>query len=134
MCLIVDVGSLSKEQVPDATTLLRFRHLLEKYNINELLFDDSVVYVDSGYIGIEKREEIRQDEHLNQIDYRINCRPSQNRITSTYMGDNYDKIIEQQKPSSMVGGIFLRSRKDFYIYNGKDSCSGKFLIRREACV
>lgn len=178
-----------EEQVPDATTLLRFRHLLEKNNINELLFndvkerldkaglvmhggtvvdatiisapsstknstksrdkemhstkkgnqwhfgmkihsgvdagsgyvhtitataanvhdinethnlireDDTVVYGDSGYIGVEKREEIQQDAHLSQVEYRINRRPSQNRITSTYTGINYDKVIEHQKSS-----------------------------------
>lgn len=30
----------SCEQVPDATTLLKFRHLLEKHNIGEKLFED----------------------------------------------------------------------------------------------
>ncbi|MGN0604693.1 MAG: IS5 family transposase [Oscillospiraceae bacterium] len=37
--------------------------------------DDKVVYGDSGFIGIEKREEIRNDEHLANIEYRINRRP-----------------------------------------------------------
>ncbi len=37
--------------------------------------DDEVVYGDSGYLGIEKRAEISQDEHLSTIDYRINRRP-----------------------------------------------------------
>jgi len=37
--------------------------------------DDEVVYGDSGYTGIEKREEIRNDEHLANIEYRINRRP-----------------------------------------------------------
>ena len=193
------------EQVPDATTLLRFRHLLEKHNINKLLFndikerldraglimhggtvvdatiisapsstknstksrdeemhstkkgnqwhfgmkihsgvdagsgyvhtitataanvhdvcethnlireDDSVVYGDSGYIGIENREEIQQEEHLSQIDYRINRRPSQNRITSKYTGENYDKTIEHQKSSvrSKVEHPFLIVKKLF---------------------
>ena len=193
------------DQVPDATTLLRFRHLLEKHNINKLLFndikerldraglimhggtvvdatiisapsstknstksrdeemhstkkgnqwhfgmkihsgvdagsgyvhtitataanvhdvcethnlireDDSVVYGDSGYIGIENREEIQQEEHLSQIDYRINRRPSQNRITSKYTGENYDKTIEHQKSSvrSKVEHPFLIVKKLF---------------------
>ena len=34
--------------------------------------DDEVVYGDAGYRGIEKREEIKQDQHLSQIDWRIN--------------------------------------------------------------
>ena len=37
--------------------------------------DDNVVYGDSGFLGIEKREEIRNDEHLANIEYRINRRP-----------------------------------------------------------
>lgn len=37
--------------------------------------DDEVVYGDSGYVGIEKREEIKADAHLSQIDYRIVRRP-----------------------------------------------------------
>lgn len=37
--------------------------------------DDEVVYGDSGYTGIEKREEIKSDEHLANIEYRINRRP-----------------------------------------------------------
>ena len=38
--------------------------------------DDEVVYGDSGYLGIDKREEVVSDEHLSSIDYRINRRPS----------------------------------------------------------
>lgn len=37
--------------------------------------DDKAVYGDFGYRGIEKREEIRSDEHLANIEYRINRRP-----------------------------------------------------------
>ena len=37
--------------------------------------DDEVVYGDSGYTEIEKREEIKNDEHLANIEYRINRRP-----------------------------------------------------------
>lgn len=37
--------------------------------------DDEVVYGDSGYIGIEKREEIAENEKLSAIDYRICRRP-----------------------------------------------------------
>lgn len=37
--------------------------------------DDDVVYGDSGYIGVEKREEIKEDENLSQKEYRICKRP-----------------------------------------------------------
>jgi IS5 family transposase len=34
--------------------------------------DDDVINSDAGYIGIEEREEIKNDEHLSKIEYRIN--------------------------------------------------------------
>ena len=36
---------------------------------------DEVVYGDSGYIGIEKREEILNDPHFSKIEFRITRRP-----------------------------------------------------------
>lgn len=38
--------------------------------------DDDVVYGDSGYNGAEKREEILSDEHLSNVEFRTNRRPS----------------------------------------------------------
>lgn len=61
--------------------------------------DDNVVYGDSGYLGVEKRDEIKNDAHLSKVDYRINRRPSQNRINKDYAGINWDKYIEHQKSS-----------------------------------
>ena len=37
--------------------------------------DDEVVYGDSGYVGVQKRTEIKDDDHLSKIDYRITRRP-----------------------------------------------------------
>ena len=37
--------------------------------------DDEVVYGDAGYLGIQKRPEITDDENKSKIDYRINQRP-----------------------------------------------------------
>ncbi len=37
--------------------------------------DDEVVYGDSGYIGVQKRPEIANNEHFAKIDFRINRRP-----------------------------------------------------------
>jgi len=34
--------------------------------------DDEVVYGDAGYCGIEKRDDIKHDAHLRQIDWRVN--------------------------------------------------------------
>ena len=60
--------------------------------------DDEVVYGDSGYLGIEKREEIVSDEHLSSIDYRINRRPSSLQKVSDHSID-WDRVIEHAKSS-----------------------------------
>jgi IS5 family transposase len=176
------------EQVPDATTLLKFRHLLEEHNIGEVFFhaivttlekcgymmrggsivdatliqapsstknakkqrdpemhqvkkgnqyyfgmkchtgvdagsgyvhslettaanvhditvaaqlireDDEVVYGDSGYIGIEKREEVQNSEHLSKKEYRINRRhKSVQRMPAGCI--EWEKEIESRKSS-----------------------------------
>ncbi|MBO6267255.1 MAG: IS5 family transposase, partial [Synergistaceae bacterium] len=54
--------------------------------------DDEVVYGDSGYLGIEKREEIVSDAHLSSIDYRINRRPSSLQKVSGNSVD-WDRIV-----------------------------------------
>lgn len=61
--------------------------------------DDEVVYGDSGYLGIEKREEIQADEHLSQIDYRINRRPGKAYRQYQHDGQAWEKQIERQKSS-----------------------------------
>lgn len=60
--------------------------------------DDEVVYGDSGYIGIEKRDEIISDDHLSSIDYRINRRRSSLQKVSDNSID-WDRIIEHAKSS-----------------------------------
>lgn len=62
-----------------------------KHDITEtaklLREDDEVVYGDSGYLGIQKRPEIRQNTHFSNIDFRINRRP-----ISLSVGINYVTI------------------------------------------
>lgn len=60
--------------------------------------DDEVVYGDSGYLGIDKREEVVSDEHLSSIDYRINRRPSSLQKVSDNSFD-WDRMIEHAKSS-----------------------------------
>ena len=194
-----------KEQVPDATTLLKFRHLLEEHHIGEQIFadvnsrleecglimhggsivdativsapsstknkdgkrdpemhqtkkgnqwyhgmkihagadagsgyvhtitatsanvhdideaaklirdDDEVIYGDSGYSGMEKRPEVESDEHLSQVEYRINVRPSSIKISKNYTGRNWDKEIENRKSSTRckVEHPFLIVKRQF---------------------
>jgi IS5 family transposase len=40
----------------------------------KLIRPDEVVNGDAGYAGIEERGEVKNDEHLSEIDYRINKR------------------------------------------------------------
>ena len=54
---------------------------------------------DSGYIGIEKREEIRNDEHLSQIEYKIGRRPSKLNVRKGYTGIDWEREIEHRKSS-----------------------------------
>ena len=192
------------EQVPDATTLLKFRHLLEKHNIGKVFFDaiagtlerrghmmrggtivdatlisapsstknekkerdpemhqtkkgnewhfgmkchigvdagsgyvhslettaanahditiahkliredDEVVYGDSGYIGIEKREEVQSSAHLSAKAYRINRRHgSVQRMPERFI--DWEKEIERRKSSvrSKVEHPFLIVKRYF---------------------
>jgi len=61
--------------------------------------DDEVVYGDSGYLGIEKRSEIQEDENKSKIDYRINQR--RGKVLSLMEGPARDWFcyIEHQKSS-----------------------------------
>ena len=60
--------------------------------------DDEVVYGDSGYLGIEKREEIKSDDHLSRIEYRINRRPGRLPEVSDNAID-WERYIENRKSS-----------------------------------
>ena len=60
--------------------------------------DDEVVYGDSGYSGVQKRDEIKDDDHLSQIEYRIAMKPSSMKEKNT-MGINWEKSIEHRKSS-----------------------------------
>ena len=73
-----------------------------KHDIEEtaklLREDDEVMYGDSGYRGIQKRPEIRQNAHFSNIDFRINCRPR----SLPKVSDNaiaWERYIENRKSS-----------------------------------
>lgn len=58
------------------------------HNIGEahkfLRKDDHMLYADSGYFCIEKREGIRRDRHFARIEYSIKTRLSHHRIKDVY--------------------------------------------------
>lgn len=58
--------------------------------------DDDVVYGDSGYLGVERREEIAQDPGLSQVEFRINRRPMQIQKLPEFCYD-WEKHIEHFK-------------------------------------
>lgn len=77
--------------------------------------DDEVVYGDSGYLGVTKRPEFQKDEHLSQIDYQINIRPSSIKTAASYQGINWNKQIEKRKSAvrAKVEHLFLIVKNQF---------------------
>lgn len=77
--------------------------------------DDEVGYADSGYLEIEKRDEVKNDEHLSKIKFRINRRPSSLKQKVEIFGINWDKYIESRKSSvrSKVEHPFLIIKHKF---------------------
>lgn len=65
---------------------------------NLLREDDEVVYGDAGYIGIQKRPEIKDNKHFAQIDFRINRRPKSLPAVSNNAFD-WERYIEHRKSS-----------------------------------
>jgi transposase, IS5 family len=61
--------------------------------------DDEVVYGDSGYLGIEKRSEIVEDEHKSKIVYRINQRPGKIKGLAEGPGQDWFHYMEWRKSS-----------------------------------
>jgi IS5 family transposase len=61
--------------------------------------DDDVVYGDSGYLGLDKREEIVSNEHLSNISYEINRRPGALRKKDDNGGQDWERYIECRKSS-----------------------------------
>jgi IS5 family transposase len=197
--------SFGEEQAPDATTLLKFRHLLENNNVSEKLFkdlnerleasgcvmrggsivdatiikapssiknasakrdpemhsakkgnewhfgmkahigvdagtgyvhtltataanvhdiieaskllreDDEVMYGDAGYLGIENRDEIKNDVKKSKIEYRINRRAGSLRRDPKNLSNQFERKIESRKSSvrSKVEHIFRIVKRRF---------------------
>ena len=77
--------------------------------------DDTVVYGDSGYLGVQKLEAVQNDEHLSQIDLRVNKRPSSLKTHKKFAGINWKRMIEHRKSliRSKVEHVFLIVKRDF---------------------
>ena len=53
--------------------------------------DDHVIYGDSGYLGAPDCPEIKNDETLSKVEFRINKRPSSLKMADDFKGINWDK-------------------------------------------
>ena len=73
------------------------------------------MYGDSGYLGVQNQDVVKNDEHLSKVAFVVNKRPSSLKITDAYEGINWDKNIENRKSSvrSKVEHPFLIVKKQF---------------------
>ena len=76
-------GLRLSEPIPDESTILHFRHLLERHELGQGLFEahrllhgeEQKVWGDAGYIGVQKRE-----ENLGlAVDWQVAMKPGQRR-------------------------------------------------------
>lgn len=82
----VNATAANEHDITQASTLIRE--------------DDEVVYGDSGYLGLEKREEIRTDPDKAEIDYRINERIG--KVTGAPEGIAREVAKERERRKSSV--------------------------------
>lgn len=90
----VDAGSGYVHSIN--ATAANVHDITETHNL--LREDDEVVYGDSGYIGIQKRPEIRENKHFKDIDYRITRRPKSLLKVSDNAID-WERYIDSRKSS-----------------------------------
>ena len=64
---------------------------------NLLRKDDKVCYGDSGYLSVDKRKEITDDENFSKIKFNTNKRPGYIKKLKKQIGIIWDKEIEQAK-------------------------------------
>ena len=83
--------------------------------------DDDVVYGDSGYLGIEKREEIKGDEHLSKVEFKIAKKPSSLKSKLKNGGIDWDRKIERRKASirSKIEWPHLVVKRQFDYYRAR---------------
>ena len=90
----VDVGS---GYVHTKTATAANVHDIEEAH-NLIHGDDDVAYADSGYVGIEKRDENNNDKHLSMVEYCI-VRRSKSLPKISENANDWDRMIEHRKPS-----------------------------------
>lgn len=63
----------------------------------QLRKDNEVCYGDSGYIGVEKRPEMRNDEHFSMVAFRICRKSSKLNVPKGYQGIDWEREIVHRK-------------------------------------
>ena len=128
------VDFLGDSQVPDATTLCKFRKTLNENGITKLLFDTTKIFLErygkmmrGGTIvdetiveapastkNVDKRREIQADSHLSRIDCRTNTR-NRHRWKTLAPTFDWDRHVEYQKSRvrSKVEYVFLIIKRLF---------------------
>lgn len=71
-------------------------HLFHKMIHGIYKGDHECIYLPCGYIGIEKRDEIKNNEHFRKIDFRISRRPKSLPQVSDHAID-WERYIENRK-------------------------------------
>ena len=99
----VDAGS---ELVHTITVTSANKHDITE-TANLIREDNEAVYGDSGYLGVQKRSEIQQNEYFSKVDFRINRRPKSLPKVSDHAID-WERYIEHRKSSirSKIGHVF----------------------------
>lgn len=71
--------------------------------------DDEVMYGDSAYLGMKKREEIQSDPHKSQMEYRVNRRPGKIKELKNLYAQAFEQFLERRKSS-------VRSKVEYVFY------------------
>ena len=80
--------------------------------------DDEVGYGDAGYVGLEKREEIKTDAHLAGMEYRINRRPGSVRNLEVGIAKDWAMHFSFAKSSGKDRKILMNSASfSFNLYS-----------------
>ena len=106
---IVDATIIS---APSSTKNAEKKRDPEMYQTKKEMYGNSgwnATFGDSGYIEIEKRDEIKNNEHFRKIDFRINRRPKSLPQVSDHAID-WERYIENRKSASFLCSL----RAKFY--------------------
>ncbi len=108
------------------------------YNVSEtsklLREDDHVAYGDSGYPSASDRPEIKDDEVLSKIEFRINKRPTSLKMADNFKGINWGKKMEHDKSSvcckAELAFLIVNNQMDYakVAYKGIDKNMNRFHV------